>query len=500
MIFGRTRTFAIGVRPLAGPPPEGDPAAAATWAALQMFVGRRNVLRNVRGPDRVVYEEVHWPAIGLARWFVRSWPTLFHGGAWARPGHLRNSRDLAAAWDQQLARDLSASEAELDARDAFVSACSLRAAASGAALPDLWFARDGELVSVAWHDSTDGDPYFPLPSKGEADVPARDFAEAVFGFVQWVKDTLARTSNPGVAQDIALLGGWLERFSTPAAALEGVLAETRLGGERWRRVARLAQVCDTSPEELLGLGAQALALGTLAGAESSAIALAFRCAAPVLDDEELVSLRQAIVGAPRNERGFSQLNTLAAQVAQPTPTLQDYVRGYRLARALRRVLGQPTEPLDVEALFAELHLPVLELPLSDPELDGGCVCDPQHGPLVFVNPRSGRAAVPWGRRVVLAHELCHLLFDRDHAAPFGGAGLGVVSGPWAPPRIERAANAFAIELLLPLAGVLERVGRAWEAQTEAQREAQVSVLMDAYGLGRTAVTEHLANLARARNR
>jgi Zn-dependent peptidase ImmA (M78 family) len=44
----------------------------------------------------------------------------------------------------------------------------------------------------------------------------------------------------------------------------------------------------------------------------------------------------------------------------------------------------------------------------------------------------------------LAHELCHLLYDRHH-----GVELQIVSGEWAPVEIEKRANAFAAALLMP---------------------------------------------------
>jgi len=44
----------------------------------------------------------------------------------------------------------------------------------------------------------------------------------------------------------------------------------------------------------------------------------------------------------------------------------------------------------------------------------------------------------------MAHELCHLLFDRWRARR-----LAVASGPWAPQDIERRANAFAAAFLMP---------------------------------------------------
>ena len=48
------------------------------------------------------------------------------------------------------------------------------------------------------------------------------------------------------------------------------------------------------------------------------------------------------------------------------------------------------------------------------------------------------------QRFTLAHELCHLLLDREY-----GGELTIASGPWAPLGIEQRANAFAAAFLMP---------------------------------------------------
>lgn len=65
-------------------------------------------------------------------------------------------------------------------------------------------------------------------------------------------------------------------------------------------------------------------------------------------------------------------------------------------------------------------------------------------PLVLLNENCARHADAEGKpmrsgiRFTLAHELCHLLIDRD-----SGSQLALVSGPWAPKAVEQRANAFA---------------------------------------------------------
>lgn len=489
MIFGRPETFAIEVNSLAGGPEDGDPGASCTWTSMRIYIENQNILQNMNRRDQSVSEDINWPVINLARWLVRSWNELFHTGAWPIPSTHRNARDIASKLDARLAEDFDIDDEEIDRRDDFVASHSLRAAASGAALPDLWISRDAEIVSLAWNDSWEGEIGFPL-SRGERDVPAVDFAQAIQGFVTWILELLKERCPSEGSADIDLLAGWLDRFSDRRGATEALLSETGIDEERARLVAKVVGV-EGSLQELFGLDEGWFAKGTFADVRESSIAVAFRCAAPVVTNDELATIRQKIVAANANPKALAALQKLAARIPRETASARDYERGYRLARRLREALGNTSGNIDVEALLGDLHVDIVELDLSDSEIDGGCVCDSNHGPLVFVNPGSAKAAMRWGRRMVLAHELCHLLFDRKSAV-----ALGVMSGPWAPPRIERTANAFAIELLLPMEGIRKTVGAAWDKPDDSH----VETLMAKYGLGITAVTRHLHNLSSARNR
>jgi Zn-dependent peptidase ImmA (M78 family) len=62
------------------------------------------------------------------------------------------------------------------------------------------------------------------------------------------------------------------------------------------------------------------------------------------------------------------------------------------------------------------------------------------------------------RRFTLAHELCHLIVDRDE-----GRDVALASTEdWAPPDVERRANAFAAMFLMPRAAVQRVVAQANE--------------------------------------
>jgi Zn-dependent peptidase ImmA (M78 family) len=489
LIFGRPESFAIEVRPLGNGPAGEDPATSATWTAIRIYAEGRNLLRNVTRDSREVSEEISWPSAFLARWFVRSWRDLFHTPPWPRPVTLRNARDLAAVLDEELIEAPDLSDSELDQRDCFVQNHALRAAAAGAAMPDVWFSRDQGVVSVSWHDSMDGSRSFTL-SRGEVDVPAADFADAVIGFVQWTSDLMRDAEAPELAKDISELDEWLEAVDSRSAAMDALIAETGLTEQRVSNIQALAGT--DSVEELFHLDEAWFERGTRVDTRDSPVAIAFRCVSPALADSDLVRVRRTLLDVERHGEAFDAIIELTGRIVYPHGVNHDFIRGYRMARAVRRELRNLADPLNVEDLVhRELRIPVLDLRLSDPQIDGASVCDDAHGPVVFVNPVSKRASTPWGRSVVIAHELCHLLFDRREARP-----LTVISGPWAPPRIERVANAFAIELLLPLEGIIATVGRVWQSP----QDSDVENLMDKYGVGVTATTEHLRNMRNPKNR
>jgi Zn-dependent peptidase ImmA (M78 family) len=87
----------------------------------------------------------------------------------------------------------------------------------------------------------------------------------------------------------------------------------------------------------------------------------------------------------------------------------------------------------------------IELPDSAIDLDAVAVWGPRHGPVVLMNTSEGaRCSHEYGRRSTLAHEICHLLLDREHGLP-----MAEVLGGLTPESLEQRARAFAVEFLLP---------------------------------------------------
>ena len=87
-----------------------------------------------------------------------------------------------------------------------------------------------------------------------------------------------------------------------------------------------------------------------------------------------------------------------------------------------------------------------------------------------------------GRRFTLAHELCHVLFDRSSARR-----LSHVSGPWATVRVEKRANAFAA-MFLATPHALNK------SLTGGELAGQIKHLSVKFGMGAMALREHMHNL------
>jgi Zn-dependent peptidase ImmA (M78 family) len=142
-----------------------------------------------------------------------------------------------------------------------------------------------------------------------------------------------------------------------------------------------------------------------------------------------------------------------------------------------------------------LRVDVSKVDLSDEDVRAISVFGPTQKPHVFCNRHTR-----WGQsveveRFTLAHELCHLLLDRE----WGGA-LAVASGPWAPLAIEQRANAFAAAFLMPswllsdALASLDRPVRDPEAIYELSGRLRVSIssLVDRlYNLGEVTPEDRL---------
>jgi len=163
-------------------------------------------------------------------------------------------------------------------------------------------------------------------------------------------------------------------------------------------------------------------------------------------------------------------------------TREDFKQGHELAVWLRERLGLATdERAEPHDLLQSWGIPVEELALSK-SIEALGVWGPRHGPALFVNPEGLRSASMHGRRATLAHEICHLLVDRERALP-----MAEVLGGASPSRPERRANAFAAELLLPQSAAARVV------QSEDSIRAALDRLCTDFGVGQQLAAWQILN-------
>lgn len=171
-------------------------------------------------------------------------------------------------------------------------------------------------------------------------------------------------------------------------------------------------------------------------------------------------------------KSYAKILALAKGLNKRIDPWEPWESGYKLARSVRERLSiAPTDKLDVEALALELGVDVQEAAFQDNCVLGVCVGTPASVPLVVLNTSCSDASGPSGRRTTLSHELCHLLFDRGayrHLARFEGARAE------GDRLMEMRANAFAIELLVPMVNLhdvtedqLAEFAKEWQVSTHA---------------------------------
>jgi len=268
----------------------------------------------------------------------------------------------------------------------------------------------------------------------------------------------------------------------------------------------------------------ALALGMsgrelLRGGEPSAVALLFRrirqdegaLASPethrslgdfVRCARDYARLQGLLMEGPRPEQ-LRWLDFFAPEPLLPRPELFGQAR--RLASMVRKYLG-----LDHLAVIASMRRLVEDLGIVtmfvepeqlDPHIEGASLLNPL--PAILVNLVGGGDHW-WHTRMVMAHELCHLIFDRAALNPENPGKFFVFSPyrsesrpgtPWHLfehfEDLEARANAFAGDLLAPTSGVEHLIGRDDPTTLDA-----INRISDHYQIGSETAINRLQNTFR----
>lgn len=484
--FGDRASFALECR--LDRDPDSDSKAprdsVRSWGAWRIWVGGRNLcyleINTENGVEEV--DCVRWYLAPLMRWMSSNWEPLLHEARLPDPtGDMESRpRDARSAY---LARLAATTDGErLQAWQAWARRHALRACAEGGIVPDVFMYRAGDDIEFAWgrHPVPGGEDATFVTEPGIAHAPVDAVGEALDAALRWFTNLNCFQQTPWFA---ALQESEARRVQdSPETRLkwfldgEGdadsctpltktLLAESRPTRE-W-----LQQSC-TQPW-LAPLAPEVAMFGALS---------------PEIDRTAALNLLHALSEARANDRPMQ--SDRAAELGERLPAWQasyPWLQGYELAQEVLEEVDPAPDRVrtNVEGILNALNIRVREYAFSESGPRGAAIAGRRHTPTVVVNSDKNVNKTQPGRRFTLAHELCHILYDRDRARSVFHS-----STPWAQPGVEQRANAFAAMLLMPP----ERLRFPQQGMSFADLPKYVRETKDRLGVGRVALIRHLANL------
>lgn len=486
-LAGDTEAFALRI----GFDRDPDAGKGATqeesesWGHFQIWVEGRNLCAHWE--DGEYAESVHWYMLPLLEWVTTNWDFLLHeerlpgkpapDEAWALLYGLRRSDDGV---EEDYVFDWAARHSFMAARE-------------GGLFPDLVVRRSRDMLEFSWGSSAlPGRPaHYRFADAGgrvhlTPEAVAAPMYEVIEDCVQYLTQRLPTSDR------LRRLSHAVQRLREPSRRLSRVALLAGLGRtaeemkRRWEEIvavirAKSACVADA----VLATREEALFIGG-----SCEAALMFGSVSPSISPTDATVLAEVLVRLYSAEGEPPRLEAFAEE--RPVyQTAEPWREGYSLAEEFLRRQGvgaQGPQPVDVESILSGLDVYLDSIALEDANTRAVAVAGPRHRPTILLNPRHQTNQYPSGRRFSMAHELCHLLYDRCH-----GAGIAIASGPWAPRSVEQRANAFAAMLLVPrsyVEAMERREGVDWRsagAVAGAARRLQVSY---------TSLVQHLHNLGR----
>ena len=477
--FGDKARFEIAVRWAHDPEPRERRPAHGGWSTgeLRLTVNHHVLTRNEASGTRS--DAVGWYLLPIFEWIAQNWVSLLHEErfAWRE----NSAAPAATAAFLALRRSIDVDGAlpsgeEYGDIQAWWARHALRAADSSALFPDVVFRRLVDEIEISWTarpPSYAPDAFRFALMPGVAILSASAVAGPLWEALNWIGAT---ASGHSLADDDRLSIVKLERRlqvlkKLPASTLEaGYLPE--------RLFSALSEM-----RGKIHLPDRSKKLKNVPALEALDDAvLMFGGVSPDIGKSDMNTL----LGLLSSKAGGQESPRLRALVddAVGAPALLPFQEGYDLAEQLLEDCFLPGSDsyVDVRALLSGWGVRIVEKVLKTNTIRGVAIAGERYSPAILVNKTSDYNASEAGKRFTLAHELFHILYDRSAARR-----VSIVSGPWAPPGVEKRANAFAAMFLMPRS-LLTRSFPTGNIDEEA-----VTSAADAMQVGISALVEHLFN-------
>ncbi|MBV9786277.1 MAG: ImmA/IrrE family metallo-endopeptidase [Acidisphaera sp.] len=436
--FGDPGRFEIAVRWTHDHEPRERRPAHGGWSTgeLRLTVGNYVLTRHERGQK--VCDTVQWYLLPVFEWLAKQWISLLHE---ERFGWRENSAAPAAtAVFLALRRLIDSHEASSEAAYARVQDWwfrhALRAADSSALYPDVVIRRFIDDVEISWTarqpiHAPDGFRFALSP--GAATLPIAEVAGPLWEALAWAVSCPPQLEERDRGSIVEL-----ERMIVDLAKLSTVTLEgAYLPRELFQKVEEVRAEQGLQDKSVRVTPAPAIS-------RIDDAVLMFGGVNPDVGASDARDLIALLI----SQRGGTDNGALSRLVKTSigAPLSAPFEEGYELAEELLEALEMPGDAsaVDIEGIVERLGIDVVRKPLRTATIRGVAIAGEGYAPAIFVNTTSLYNAIDAGRRFTMAHELFHVLYDRERARR-----ITHTSGPWAAPGIEKRANAFAAMLLMP---------------------------------------------------
>jgi Zn-dependent peptidase ImmA (M78 family) len=482
---GDRETMAIAMRLFDNPDSDAaDRDVAATWGDLTIWVGGRNVCAH-RVPDEE-HEAVRWHFLAVLEWLANNWDPLLHEG---RLPEANQGIDAAQGMSMIAARLRLEQVDEFAEWQRWWERHCLRAASEGGLFPNLYIRRRRSNVELSWDSGVTEyapDGFEFLDEAGHEIIAPASGRDALWGMLDASSAALVGrfpdSDRISALRQKALSLRDDERADLRCALIAGMGAEPDQMVKRWNEATQLGYgsadarraTFQSDHDDLVVCG-------------SGVAAVMFGSLAPTVRPEDVKLIVSLLLSQYPARSPKQELVELVRDESVPRNLVDAWQRGYELAEDLHDALAIDTEQfIDVVDIIRRLGIDRKQVRLTDPGVRGLTLWSADHTPTVVVNLNYAHGDSAGVRRFTVAHELCHLLYDREQANE-----VAIASGAWAPADLERRANAFAAMFLMPRALVQRAL--AWTSHSPAELKGAQQVI-DSLGLPATTVLHHLCNL------
>jgi len=422
---------------------------ASSWGSFAIWAGGENLCAHVEQNE--VLDSANWYMLPFMEWIAENWDAIFH----EEQLPLKNT-GISAASALSISRKppISIKEVDefqwLDEWTAWWDRHNVRSRREGGLFPDVYLRRYRDSLEI----SSGAENLIGIPEEFNFLTPYRRYeadldlaAEAMHAVLSAASAELCRRLPK--SHRILRLVERVKLLESPSHQ-QGRMAWLAGIGLDVSKYTRLASMVNESLSnvdgEILDQITGVNRIKPLVVRGSAYAQLVFGTYSPEITKDDVLTLANLLVKNYVPD-ATSSLNRLRlpldlADVKDLTPGEQGGWLGEQACQLLVENSGQSW--IDIRKIVSDLGIETDSISLSDEEIRAVSVFGPTQRPKIYCNMETKWGTSSEVRRFTLAHELCHLLLDRNRANE-----LAVASGPWAPLLVEQRANAFAASFLMP---------------------------------------------------